>query len=131
MNQTYKNFEYIIIDGGSTDRSVEIIKKYENKIDYWISEKDNGIYDAFNKGMELANGEFIGIINSDDVYKINALEIINKNIFFYKNPDFIFGSVKTLGCSAWLQAKKIYYSWGFYSSHSTGFFKQKCSRNYW
>ena len=123
LNQTYKNFEYIIIDGGSTDRSVEIIKKYENKIDYWISEKDNGIYDAFNKGMELANGEFIGIINSDDVYKINALEIINKNIFFYKNPDFIFGSVKKhWGVLHGYKPKKIYYSWGFYSSHSTGFF---------
>ena len=113
MNQTYKNFEYIIIDGGSTDRSVEIIKKYENKIVTGY-EKDNGIYDAFNKGMELANGEFIGIINSDDVYKINALEIINKNIFFIK-IQILFLVVKNIGVFCMATSQKIYYSWGFYS----------------
>ena len=69
LNQSFKNFEYIIIDGGSTDKTLEIIKKYENRLDYWVSTKDRGIYDGFNKGMSLALGEYIGIINSDDVYK--------------------------------------------------------------
>ena len=64
LNQSFKNYEYIIIDGGSNDRTMDIIKKYENKIDYWVSEKDKGLYDAFNKGMMLASGEFIGNENT-------------------------------------------------------------------
>ena len=68
LNQSYKNIEYIIIDGGSTDNTVEIIKRYEEKIDYWQSKKDNGIYFAMNKGISLAKGELIGIINADDFY---------------------------------------------------------------
>ena len=59
LNQNFKNFEYIIIDGGSNDGTLEILKKYNNKIDYWLSERDNGIYDAFNKGMELSKGEYL------------------------------------------------------------------------
>ena len=77
INQKFKNFEYIIIDGKSTDRTLEIIKKYNTEIDYWISEDDKGIYDAFNKGINIANGELIGFVNSDDVLTPNALEILN------------------------------------------------------
>ena len=69
FNQTYKNFEIIIIDGKSTDKTLKIIKRHANKIDYWISEKDKGIYDAFNKGLSLSRGYFIGIVNSDDILK--------------------------------------------------------------
>jgi glycosyltransferase involved in cell wall biosynthesis len=130
LNQKFKNFEYIIIDGGSTDRTLEIIKKYDNQIDYWISEQDKGIYDAFNKGMSLSRGEFIGIINSDDIYMPNALEIISKYIKkSNKNKiDFIFGSVKKhWGILHGYKPEKISYSWGFYSSHSTGFFLRRTS----
>ena len=94
INQSCKDFEYIVIDGGSTDKSLEIIKKYEKKIDYWVSEKDKGIYDAFNKGMIVSKGKFIGFINSDDIYKKNALSIISNYIRKNKVADFIFGSVK-------------------------------------
>ena len=80
LKQSFKNYEYIIIDGGSSDKSLDIIKKYQNKIDYWVSENDKGIYDAFNKGMSLAQGQFVGIINSDDIYKTNSLKIISKYI---------------------------------------------------
>jgi glycosyltransferase involved in cell wall biosynthesis len=74
LNQTYKNIEYIIIDGGSTDGTVDIIKKYEDKIDYWVSEKDAGIYDAMNKGLKASQGDIIGILNADDFYVSDAVE---------------------------------------------------------
>lgn len=68
VNQTYPNLEYIIIDGGSTDGTVDIIKKYESKIAYWVSEKDDGIYDAMNKGVRVATGDYIEFLNSDDCF---------------------------------------------------------------
>lgn len=76
INQDYKNIEFIIIDGGSTDNSVEIIKKYEKSIDYWISEPDNGQSDAINKGFARANGDIFYWINSDDYLLPNALSKI-------------------------------------------------------
>jgi glycosyltransferase involved in cell wall biosynthesis len=66
LTQTYENIEYIIVDGASTDRTLDIIKKYEGRIDCWISEKDNGIYDAMNKGVALASGERINFMNAGD-----------------------------------------------------------------
>tara|TARA_B100000989_G_scaffold151871_1_gene113323 strand:- start:5512 stop:6327 length:816 start_codon:yes stop_codon:yes gene_type:complete len=121
-------FEYIIVDGKSKDNSLNIIKKYSNKISYWISEKDKGLYYAFNKGMELAQGDYIGIINSDDVYKKDAFKIIHKYIKLNPKADFIFGSVKKhWGILHGYRPKKIAYSWGFYSSHSTGFFIKRTS----
>ena len=123
INQTNKNFEYIIIDGGSTDGTLDIIKRYDQQIDYWISQKDKGIYDAFNKGLKLVSGDVIGIVNSDDTYNSECFETVKK--YFQKNNklDFLFGGVKkrwgTLhGYKRW----KIFLSWGFYTSHSTGFF---------
>ncbi len=88
-NQTYKNIEYIIIDGGSSDKTLKIINNNQDKISKWISEPDNGLYDAMNKGYALSNGELVGTINSDDWYEKNAVEIIvneyinhpNKKIF--------------------------------------------------
>jgi glycosyltransferase involved in cell wall biosynthesis len=83
LNQTYSNIEYIVVDGKSTDGTVELIKEYadhfkkRNIIFKWKSEKDNGIYDAMNKGLEMTTGELIGIINSDDYYQDLALETIS------------------------------------------------------
>lgn len=81
LNQTYTNIEYIIVDGGSTDKTVEIIKEYiplfHGRLHY-VSEKDNGIYDAMNKGIKMSHGQLIGIINSDDFYEINTVETVLK-----------------------------------------------------
>lgn len=74
LNQGYGNVEYIIVDGGSTDGTLEIIRKYEERIDYWKSGPDSGIYDAMNKGIALAGGELIGLLNADDWYEEDALE---------------------------------------------------------
>ena len=67
-DQDYPDIEYIIVDGGSTDGTIEIIKKYEGKVSKWVSEPDQGIADAMNKGIRMAFGEVIGIIHSDDFY---------------------------------------------------------------
>ncbi|WP_432222942.1 glycosyltransferase family 2 protein [Flavobacterium sp. TMP13] len=67
-NQTYKNIEYIIVDGSSKDKTVDIIEKYHTVISKWISESDRGLYDAMNKGIAMATGDLIGILNSDDVF---------------------------------------------------------------
>jgi glycosyltransferase involved in cell wall biosynthesis len=74
-NQTYKNIEYIIIDGGSTDNTLEIVEQNKDKISKWVSEPDDGLYDAMNKGIGLATGKLIGTINSDDWYELNAIEL--------------------------------------------------------
>ncbi len=84
ISQGYENLEYIIIDGGSTDNSVDIIKKYEDKISYWVSEKDNGQSDAIQKGLSKATGDIFNWINSDDYLEPNALAIIADE--FIQNP---------------------------------------------
>jgi glycosyltransferase involved in cell wall biosynthesis len=122
-NQTFRNYEHIIVDGGSTDGTLKIIKKYDNCIDYWCSQKDEGLYYGFNKALLLAKGNYVGFVNSDDVLTANCLELLNGYINKYPNLDFFFGAVKKHwavlhGYRPW----KIKFSWGFYSSHSTGFF---------
>lgn len=85
LNQTHENIEYIIIDGGSTDGTLKIIDKYKEHITYWVSEPDKGLYDAMNKGIRMAKGELIGMINSDDWYEPNAIELIVEA--FKQNPE--------------------------------------------
>lgn len=93
INQSYKNIEYIIIDGASTDGTIDIIKQYENKISYWKSEKDKGIYFAMNKGISLANGELIGILNADDFYLPDTIKkIIDADKLFH--TDIYYGDIQ-------------------------------------
>lgn len=74
FTQSWPNVEYIVIDGGSTDATLDIIRSFEDRIDYWVSEPDRGIFDAMNKGLAIANGELIGLLNADDWYEPGALE---------------------------------------------------------
>lgn len=94
ISQKYTNIEYIIIDGGSTDGSLEIIKAHQSNITKWISEPDNGIYDAMNKGIELATGEWILFMNAGDVFHDDSVldKIFNRS--FSDNTAIIYGDVE-------------------------------------
>lgn len=92
LNQNYPNLEYIIIDGGSTDDSVEIIKKYEKYLTYWVSEKDNGQADAINKGFSNSTGQILAWLNSDDVYLPDALLKVAKAFRKYSYADIVYGN---------------------------------------
>lgn len=103
LSQTYTNIEYIIVDGLSKDNTLDIIKEYEPKFKgkmHWISEKDKGLYDAMNKGINMATGDIIGILNSDDFYTSNSIleqvaqtlsdqsiDAVYGDIHFVKDPD--------------------------------------------
>ncbi|MBU3956522.1 glycosyltransferase [bacterium] len=93
IGQDYKDVEYIVIDGGSTDDSVDIIKKYQNKIDYWVSEKDAGQADAINKGLKIATGEIVGWLNSDDYLEPNVLKDIVRVFEKDGNIGTVFGKI--------------------------------------
>ncbi len=84
LKQGYEPLEYIVIDGGSTDESVSIIQRYEDKLDYWVSEKDRGQVHAINKGLERATGDILAFINSDDVYLPGAFNAVMN--YFADNP---------------------------------------------
>jgi glycosyltransferase involved in cell wall biosynthesis len=94
INQDFKDFEYIIIDGGSDDGTAEILKKYKNRLAYWVSEKDNGIYDAMNKGVLKANGNWIFFLGADDIlFSPDVLQnvsgnLISNNTIYYGNVLF-------------------------------------------
>ena len=126
--QSYRNYEHIIIDGCSTDNTINIIKKYKDKITYWVSEKDEGLYDAMNKGIKRCSGDIIGILNSDDIYYPQALKIVNKYFTLNKELDFLFGSVNKYKLLHGYNPKKIKWTFGFYTTHSVGFFIKKKSQ---
>ena len=95
INQTYPNIEYIIIDGGSKDGTIDIIRKYADQIAYWVSEPDEGIYDAMNKGIKIATGEWINFMNCGDSFldmkvlnKIFISSILNE----YEGVDILYGN---------------------------------------
>lgn len=90
-NQTFRDVEYIVVDGGSTDNSVEVIKEYADRIDFWISERDKGVYNAMNKGLSHAHGEYVNFMNSgDSFHSPRVLEDIDRQI---GDADILFGNV--------------------------------------
>lgn len=94
LNQKNVEIQYIIIDGGSTDGTIEIIKKYSDKIDYWVSEPDGGLYYAMNKGLEHADGDIVSFINSDDWYEDGTLECVQKS--FDNETDIVCGRINLI-----------------------------------
>lgn len=98
FKQTCQDFEYIIVDGASTDRTLEIIKEYEPLFEgkmKWTSEKDQGIYDAMNKGILMSKGELVGIVNSDDYYERDALQKIS-DVYKGYQYSIIYGMVRSV-----------------------------------
>jgi len=91
LDQNYPNLEYVVIDGGSTDGSVEIIKKYADKLTYWVSEKDGGQYDAINKGFSHTTGDIMGWINSSDIYYPWTFSIVAEIFESHDNIQWISG----------------------------------------
>lgn len=90
LSQSYRGFEYIIIDGGSTDGSIEVIKEYASQIDYWVSEPDKGIYNAMNKGILQAHGEYLNFMNSgDEFYNNNVLQ----EVMLLLDKDIVVGKI--------------------------------------
>jgi glycosyltransferase involved in cell wall biosynthesis len=139
LNQTYKNMEYIIIDGASNDGTVEVVQSYGDKITKFISEKDNGLYDAMNKGLKLASGEIIGILNSDDIYENS--EVIEKVIktFIDKNVDSLYGDLQCVQADDtdkvvryWKSSEFVNgsFSKGWHPPHPSFFVKKKIYEQY-
>ncbi len=128
-NQTFKKFEYVVVDGGSTDETVKKIKN-NTFINLLLSGKDKGIYDAMNIGIKKSKGEVILFVNSGDIITKNALKIINKKFLKNKNISFVFGTVlrhytKASILKYGFDFDKIIYNFDFATSHTTGFFLKR------
>lgn len=97
LSQTYPNIEYIVIDGGSKDRSVEIIKEYGDRLSYWVSEPDAGMYDAINKGLRRASGDIFAYLNSDDLYCPDTVSTAVNSLMGSPYVDLVFGDCEFIG----------------------------------
>jgi glycosyltransferase involved in cell wall biosynthesis len=125
-HQSFQNFEHIIIDGGSTDKTLKIIKKYKNKKTKILVKKDRNLWEAINRGIKISKGKYICILNSDDYFYKNALRIINNYFIKNKNLSYIFGAVRKNNRILYrLEKEKIYYKFNVYPSHSVSFFIKK------
>lgn len=133
VNQKFDDFEYIVIDGGSTDDSVEIIKKYAERIDYWVSEKDRGIYHAMNKGVLQAHGDYCIFLNSGDFF-YNDL-VLSKIHGSTNNEDILVGKVVSRNGHSQLflppsREMSLYYLYSGTVSHQGSFIKTSLLKRY-
>lgn len=133
LAQDYKNIEYILIDGDSTDNTMDIVSKYKKDIDILISEKDNGIYDAINKGILVSTGEIVGLVNADDeLYDSNVISKVAKKFINSNNLDSIIGDIVFQGDSNKIIRKYTsrrwtvnQFSWGFMPPHPSFYCKRE------
>lgn len=123
LNQSYRKFEYIVVDGNSTDSTLKIIKKFKGKIRFF-SIKDKNLWDAINFGIKKSSGEIIGILNSNDIFFKDALNYAN-NYFQKFNLDYLFGAVKKTKVFYKFEPEKLNYRLNIYPSHSCSFFIKK------
>ncbi len=136
IEQTYNNIEYIIIDGGSSDGSVDVIRKYEKKIYYWISEPDDGIYHAMNKGINLSKGDWIFFIGADDkLYNSDTIKTIFDDC--YDGISLIYGNILYQNREMHFEKMQIYISQYNYSlllknslHHQAVFYRRSLFRNF-
>ena len=132
LNQTYNNIEYIIIDGGSTDGTIDIIKKYDGQIDYWVSEKDDGLYYAMNKGLFLAVGDWVNFMNcGDSFFEKDTIDKIfkckNRNGVIYGDVMFSFDGTNFV----YVKAKELIHFWkGMQFVHQASFVSSDLMRKY-
>lgn len=139
ISQRYHDIEHIIIDGKSKDNTIAIIKKYEKHIARWVSETDRGMYDAINKGMEMATGDIIGILNSDDMLASEDVIDVIVETFKEKKVDSIYGDLEYVDPT---ETDKIYRIWkgkpyrrslfktGWMPAHPTFYFKRDLLQKY-
>ncbi len=139
MQQRYRDIEHIIVDAQSSDSTLQIIHKYEGHISKWISEKDNGMYDAINKGMNMATGDIIGILNSDDM--LENTDVVDSIVaaFASQNVDSLYGDLEYVDP---IDLHKIYRIWkgkpykrslfnsGWMPAHPTFYFKKSIFEKY-
>ncbi len=134
INQEYKNIEHIIIDGQSTDGTLAIIEKYKDHIAKWVSEKDYSMYDAINKGMDMATGEIIGTLNSDDI--LASPDVIGEiiKVFSEQNVDAVYGDLVYVDPNNLLKINRVWKSdpfkrsrfrYGWMPAHPTFYFRKK------
>lgn len=120
FSQTYSEIEYVIIDGNSIDNTVKVINQYNDRLSYFISEKDNGIYDAMNKGINAATGEVIGILNSDDLYKDDTvIEAVMNQFMLNPSLDIVYGNLVYVQSD---NVNKVVRNWKS-NSYSNSFFE--------
>lgn len=131
LSQKYENLEYIVIDGGSTDGTVDIIQRYAEKLNFWISETDNGIYDAMNKGIAKANGKFLNFMNAGDLF-FNEYVLSKCLPYFLQEIDVISG-IGYLSGQKWIPAKSTELSVAFFLkkslNHQATFINRKLFQN--
>ena len=124
FNQSFKDFEYIVIDGKSKDNTLKIIQKYKSKIDHIISKKDKNMWHAINAGIKLSSGSIIGILNSGDIFYKETLVKVN-DCFKKQDIDYLFGPVKKDRVWFKFNPELVNYRLNIYPSHSISFFISK------
>jgi glycosyltransferase involved in cell wall biosynthesis len=140
LSQTFDDIEYIVVDGGSSDGTLAVINKYLDNIHQYVSEKDNGMYDALNKGIRLATGDIVGVLHADD--RFASTDVVSKVAAAYReNPtvDAVYGDIAFVNSKNPLKVVRYYSSsvfkpslltWGFIPAHPTFFCRRNCFKKF-